>query len=132
MRTYTIKKVVIPIYNAKILYCEYNEDYFDELLLKLRRNYRLDVGEIKDDGGCKGLCLAHTHTEPTFFLVFINISKVNKSSKYINVMTHEIRHLVDDMCDHFQIPYPKGKANEPVTYLTGYINEVLLNKKRLK
>lgn len=48
-------------------------------------------------------------------------------AQFLNSVEHEIRHLADDMASYFAME-PKG---EEVAYLTGDINQQIINEVRL-
>jgi len=131
MKTYSIKEHSIPIYTFKVIYVEYNPEYFEKCLATIERRYNFDVSSYKPLKNCHGF--AGMGPEGfRLFLVFINDKKNRNSARYINTVTHEIRHLVDDVCIYFELIAVKNKANEHIAYLTGYLNEKIINRRRLK
>lgn len=54
------------------------------------------------------------------FYIIIGNRNTDKK-KYWNTVTHEILHLTQAILEHKDIPFQKGKANEPYTYLMGHI-----------
>lgn len=85
----------------------------------LKRKY--SIIEHADDTWL-GLC-NHQYSEKlqrNIFYIIISDKNIDKK-KYWNTITHEILHLTQEILEHKGIPFQKGKANEPYTYLMGHI-----------
>lgn len=123
-KNYNIKKYHFEIYNFDVIYCEYYQSYFQDLLDVLKKRYKLDYSTIDLLSDCHGLCYS-TGNERKFY-IFINLSKNKSKKRFINTLSHEIYHVVEDVKTYFDLTYQNGKANESLAYLIGAISEKLL------
>jgi len=128
---YSIKSRFIPIYEAKVIYCEYKEGGFNDLLSKLNLLYGMVLEEPSEYEKCYGFCQKFKVNIGFCYFVFINTCDEYKSV-YINTFTHEVYHLIEKIKEHHGLVAVEYEANEHIAYLTGYINELLLNRDLIK
>jgi len=85
----------------------------------LKRKY--GIIEYADDTWL-GLCNTQycEKIQRNVFYIIISDRNIDKK-KYWNTITHEILHLTQAILEHKGVPFQKGKANEPYTYLMGHI-----------
>ena len=124
---YSIKFRFIPIYEAKVVYCEYKEGGFNNLLSKLNDLYSITLDEANEYEHCYGFCEKFSTKIGFCYFVFINTC-VEYLPLYINTFTHEVFHLIEKIKEHHGLVSEEYKANEHIAYLTGYVNDLLFNK----
>lgn len=123
---YKISKEHFEIYNFDIIFSLYYQPYYQDLLDKLEKLYKLDYESLEYLSNCHGLCYS-TGDEKKFY-IFINMTKNKTNKKLYNTCAHEIYHCVEDIKTYFDLHYNPGGANEHLSYLTGAISERLLSK----
>lgn len=60
--------------------------------------------------------------------VILFINTTSNYFSFINVLTHEIRHVVDNILYDRSFEHIPGNNNEVYAYLTGYITEEIMKK----
>ena len=123
---YKINKEHFQIYNFNVIFCLYYQSYYQDLLDRLKKLYKLNYSTLDTLCHCHGLC--YTSGSERNFYIFINLSKNKTKKKLINTCTHEIYHCVEDVKIYFDLIYQNGKANESLAYLTGAISERIIPK----
>lgn len=127
---FNVKFLKIDVYSAKILYAEYKEKNFLDLLNYLKRIYGFESENPEIYYDCYGLMYEHVGKKGRIFYMFINLDK--DSSEYVNTFCHELVHIIDGIKRHYGLTTHVNDDNEHISYLQGYIAEQLLNKKLIK
>lgn len=110
------KQIIIQPYDALVSVGVGN---ITSQLKTLKRKYGI-VENAEDTWS--GLCNRQYSEKLKRNIFYIVVSDSNKVKKdYWNTITHEILHLTQEILEYKGIPFQKGKANEPYTYLIGHI-----------
>lgn len=128
---YTIKVHKVPIYDSKIIYCEYYPEHYYELLKKLERLYGFNDPEMKGLEHSFGIYSDGEQKDGTFYL-FINLDQNTSKEIYMDTFTHEMRHIIDNFMIHYDLIHDRKDNNEHLMYLTGFLHSTVINYKKLR
>jgi len=124
------KKFKIDLYNWDVFY--YDFENHDEIDIKIKsfnkiankvniskEDLEMIENKMKNEASDGGFCFRNLSKRINLIVLF----PCKKEATKINVVTHEIRHVVDDIAKHLWL----RKDKEAVAYLTGYISEKVLS-----
>jgi hypothetical protein len=100
----------IPIYAGKVLLCVTRDEW-----ASVAATYDSDP----DTEGCKGLAIRHLNEEGRTYVVGV-------FDKAVDTLIHELDHTTFHILGDVGIPLEDGGANEPHTYLLGWLTREVL------
>ena len=125
---YYIKDFKIPIYGGTVVYGEYTSKNFYDIIEVLSTKYDLNPEVTNDIHLCHGLTY-ESYSEKKGKHYFLLVRTDAKG--YLDTFSHEMSHIVEAIITHCGVKRYPGKANEAIAYLTGYLTELLINKRRI-
>jgi hypothetical protein len=130
MATYSIKYHKLPIYSADIVVVHHTRSNFYEVLNKVCDRYGLNPDISSDLHLCHGLSWEHyTEEKGQYFYLFVN---TDYKKEYFDTFLHECYHLIRNLKKHFNLHEDDNCDNEQIAYLSGYLPNLLINKKLIK
>ena len=116
----------IPIYDAKVCFIKHNQNEgYDEALAFLNElKINTEDYNVDDYRFCYGFTFKERVTYGHVNFILMNTSP-EISNDYINTLSHENFHLVENICRHHGLERYKKGDNEHIAYLTGYLFDIL-------
>lgn len=116
----------VPIYDSKVCLVQYKNDEGYNEALEFCTNLGMKIDEYKEDGWnfCYGFTFKDRIKYGYVHFIFFNISNEYKED-YINTLSHENVHLIQNISKHHSLQNYKNGDNEHIAYLTGYLFDIL-------
>lgn len=116
----------VPIYKSKICFISFTsiKGYYKAIEFLNKLNFNTEIIKDPDYAKAYGFVLKDDYKDGTLQTIFINKGK-KYIKEYTDTLNHEGMHLIQNICEHHGLEHIKGKNNEHIAYLTGYIMDYL-------
>jgi len=117
----------LPIYDSRICFVKHDgKRGYDQLVEFFKKLEVSNPEEYKDISwrNCYGFVLQERVKTGMLNIIVMN-GRRDYKPEYINTLSHEVTHLIDNLCKHHGLQRYKSGDNEHIAYLTGYLTDYL-------
>lgn len=121
-KNFYLRMFILPIYSSKICFVRFNDDKGYDQVIKFLRGVGVNCDSYEEDDyrNAYGFVVKEKTKYGNVQFMFMNGCEEYKS-EYVNTLSHESYHLVQNICSYHGLEfYPTGD-NEHIAYLTGAI-----------